>query len=155
MYSAILCAMRPDEYKTRCGMLILDFLKNSQNKSVSAKEIAQHLAQKGEPANITTVYRRLEKLVSEKKLISHSSENGKTILYQYTEANPACLEHIHFQCTACRKIFHLDCDAEREFINHIEKKHGLKIDFSKTVLHGLCADCSKKNLLQAETLTGS
>lgn len=132
--------MRPEEYKTQTGTIILDYLQSNRNKSVSAQDIAAHLKKCGNEANITTVYRRLDKLVAEKKVLSHSSDDGKKNLYQYT-AGDECLNHIHFQCTSCKKIFHLACKEEKGFTKHIEKEHGLQIDFTRTILYGLCAEC--------------
>nr|MCR4627820.1 transcriptional repressor [Treponema sp.] len=69
--------MRTGGYNTKVKKLILEFLESKKNTSVSVQNIADYLNNCGEETNITTIYRQLEKLAEEKKLIRHSAEDGK------------------------------------------------------------------------------
>ena len=136
--------MRTGGYNTKVKKLILYFLESRKNTSVSVQNIADYLKNSGEETNITTIYRQLEKLEEEKKLIRHSAEDGKKALFQYIADDCECLKHLHVQCTACSKIIHLDCCDSKEFIAHLLDKHGITLDCSKTVLYGLCEECKNK-----------
>lgn len=138
--------MRPLEYRTKVGTEILKFLEENKDVAVSAMDISKYLESTKCIANITTVYRQLERLVEAKKVIAHSDKDGKKSLYQYVAGEEDCLSHLHIQCTECAKIIHLDCGESQDFTTHIAKEHGIVLDFSKTVIYGLCADCSKKKL---------
>lgn len=135
--------MRSDGYKTKIGQIIINCLELNKEKVVSVQDILSFIEENGEKTNITTVYRRLDKLIEEKKVISHSSEDGKKSLFQYIASDIDCTNHLHIQCTSCSKIFHLNCDDGKEFIEHIQKEHGIEIDLSKTILYGLCSNCKK------------
>ena len=106
--------MRSDGYQTKGKKVILEFLEANKDTAVSVQDIADYLKAAGEETNITTVYRRLEKLAAEKKVIRRS------------------------------KIIHLDCEDSREFMEHLCKNHGIVLDCRKTVLYGLCSECSRK-----------
>ena len=69
--------MRSDGYQTKGKKIILEFLEANKDTAVSVQNIADYLKASGEETNITTVYRRLEKLAEEKKVIRHSAEDGK------------------------------------------------------------------------------
>lgn len=140
--------MRPVEYKTKVGEEILSFLESQKNTALSVMDICDELEQRDVKSNITTVYRQLDKLVAAKKVIIHSARDGKKSLYQYVSDEQECFSHLHIQCTECSKIIHLDCGESKEFTDHIIKEHGMTLDFSKTVIYGQCAECTKK--LQAK-----
>lgn len=138
MYISI---MRPVKYKSKVGEEILSFLESKKDTAVTVMDILRELERKDLSTNITTVYRQLEKFIEEKQVIAHSAKDGKKIMYQYIAGKEECLKHLHIQCVKCSKIIHLDCDESEEFTNHIEKEHGIALDYSKTVLFGLCNDC--------------
>ncbi|QTQ12048.1 transcriptional repressor [Treponema parvum] len=140
----ILIFMRADGYQTRGKIQILSFLESKKDTAVSVQDIASYLREHGEDTCITTIYRRLEKLINERKVIRHTAEDGKKSLFQYIADDTGCLHHLHVQCTSCLKIIHLDCNDSEEFIRHLSSKHGIVLDCKKTVLYGLCENCGKK-----------
>ena len=105
---------------------------------------SDYLAKMGEKTNITTIYRRLDKLIAEKKVIRHSAGDGKKGLFQYIADDSDCLRHLHIQCTGCSKIIHLDCKISKDFADHLAEDHGIQLDYQKTVLYGLCNECRAK-----------
>lgn len=137
--------MRPVEYKTKVGEEILSFLELQKDTALSVMDICDEMEKRNVKSNITTIYRQLDKLVAAKKVIMHSAKDGKKGLYQYIAGEQECLSHLHIQCTECAKIIHLDCGESKEFTDHIVEKHGIILDFSKTVIYGLCKQCAKKN----------
>ena len=133
--------MRPVKYKSKVGEEILSFLESKKDTAVTVMDILKDLKRKKQSTNITTVYRQLEKFIEEKKVIAHSAKDGKKIMYQYIAGQEDCLKHLHIQCVKCSKIIHLDCDESEDFTSHIEKEHGIALDYSKTLLFGLCSEC--------------
>lgn len=136
--------MRPLEYKTKVGEEILLYLASKKDIAVSVMDILNELERKNVKSNITTIYRQLEKLVIAKKVIIHSANDGKKGLYQYVADEQECFLHLHIQCTECAKIIHLNCAESKEFTFHIEQEHGIILDFSKTMIYGLCSECATK-----------
>lgn len=137
--------MRPAEYKTKVGEGIFAYLESKKDIALSVMDILGHLENIGVKTNITTVYRQLDKLIAAKKVIVHQAKDGKKGLYQCIAGAEKCLSHLHIQCTECAKIIHLDCGESKEFTDHITAEHGIVLDFSKTVIYGLCAECSAKH----------
>lgn len=136
--------MRSDGYSTKAEHLILEYLCKNSDVAVSASDILKYLSSSGECVNISTVYRRLERLIQNKTVIKHSSDGQKST-YQFIAQNKNCLNHLHIQCTVCSKIIHLDCNESTDFTNHIKKDHGFFVDCSKTIIYGLCFECKNKN----------
>lgn len=134
--------MRPLEYKTKTGEVILAYLESKKDSAVSVMDISCELEKHGVKTNITTVYRQLDKLVQAKKVMVHSAEDGKKSMYQYIAGAENCLSHLHIECIKCHRIIHLDCGESKEFTSHIEAEHGIILDFEKTVLYGCCKDCA-------------
>ncbi len=135
--------MRSEGYKTKTGMMILSFLEENKDTAVSVHDISEFFSQKGECPNVSTIYRQLEKLMEQKKVMAHSAEDGKKSLYQYITNDNHCMNHLHIQCTGCSKIVHLDCCESEGFTSHISEEHGILLDYSRTVLYGLCDDCRR------------
>ena len=60
---------RSDGYNTRTRQLILDYLINNRQHAVSASNILEHLEEQGASPNPTTVYRYLDKLAGEQRIM--------------------------------------------------------------------------------------
>lgn len=127
-----------NKYKTKQESLIISFFKNNSKGHYSADEA--YLAIASEGISRATVYRRIERLVSEGVLLKYNAGNGIGVYYQYCnhEHNGACL---HFVCTKCNSLQHLDCTVFDDVQQHLDSNHHLKLDGSKTVFYGLCERC--------------
>ncbi len=133
--------MERKSYKTKSKELILTYLKENSFRTVSVSDIYSWLKQKGATTNLTTVYRYLEQLEEKKILVKHATENTKKACYRYIGNDSECDEHLHVQCSKCGKIIHLDCSLMKEFQEHIQKKHGITLDCSSSLLYGICDEC--------------
>lgn len=130
------------EYKTKQQDLILDFLKNSDQKHFTAMELAEHFKAVG--IGTATVYRQLEKLV----------DSGVVNKFFTGENSAACFEFVgdshnengcfHCRCEVCGKLIHLHCDEISFVKEHIETSHGFVINPFRTVFYGICSDCRNK-----------
>ena len=62
---------RSDGYNTKTRQLILDYLINNRQHAVSASNILEHLEEQGASPNPTTVYRYLDKLAGEQRIMKY------------------------------------------------------------------------------------
>lgn len=129
-------------YNTKQREIILNYLMENKNRTITAEEIINYSRRIGEKIGKATVYRYLTNLLESNMVKKFILEDGKGSCYQYVDGKK-CEEHYHLKCKKCNKIVHLDCD---EFINiqkHILKEHDFEIDSIKTVLYGMCKKCKE------------
>lgn len=129
-------------YNTKQREIILNYLMENKNRTITAEEIINYSRIIGEKIGKATVYRYLNNLLETNMVKKFVLDDGKGSCYQYVDGKK-CEEHYHLKCKNCNKIIHLDCD---EFINiqkHILKEHGFEIDSIKTVLYGMCKKCKE------------
>ncbi len=132
------------EYKTKQKEILLDYLRQHSSSHLTAGEISAHLRESGSPVGTSTVYRRLDKLVSEGLVRKYIVDETSPACYQYIDADCRCREHFHLKCTVCGKLIHLDCSLLQKIAAHVEENHGFVIDNTKTLLYGVCAECREK-----------
>ncbi|MBR7133576.1 MAG: transcriptional repressor [Clostridia bacterium] len=131
-------------YNTKSRQYILNYLKANINTTVSVGDILEYLRLNGISVNFTTVYRYLNKLTLEKKVIKFTGENGQKSLYQLVREQSSCEEHIHIQCVSCGKLIHLNCGFMDELRSHLKHSHDFDLKCHGSVLYGLCRECNKK-----------
>jgi len=137
-------AVKSGEYKTKNKQIILEYLKNNANVSITVKDICKYFADTGDSINITTIYRYLDKLSSEGTVMKYTSDDGKSFCFKYMDENRDCHEHFHLQCRSCGKIIHLDCSYMDDIIKHISDCHDFDLKCDNSVLYGKCHECRNK-----------
>ena len=133
--------MAKNEYRTRQRSDILLCLENNSQKHLTADEITELLRNNGSTVGKTTVYRALDKLVSEGVVRKYDYGSGKSACYQFISESEACIEHFHLKCTVCGKLFHVECDFLNGISEHVFEHHRFSVDNTKTVLYGICEEC--------------
>lgn len=134
---------RSDGYNTRTRQLILDYLINNRQHAVSASNILEHLEAQGASPNPTTVYRYLDKLASEQRIMKYVADKGERAVFQYVDEGLHCREHLHLKCVQCGRIYHLDCHFMDEVRAHLMAEHGFTLQCEGSVLYGLCRHCAQ------------
>ena len=132
---------RSSGYNTKTRQLILTFLLDNRQHAVSAANILAHLESEGAAASATTVYRYLERLEGEGRILKYVADKGEKAVYQYVGDRPACHEHLHLKCVRCGQIYHLDCGFMDEVRAHLEKEHGFALQCEGSMLYGVCRRC--------------
>ena len=127
-----------NNYKTKQKSLILDCVIATEGKHFTADDISVMLKNKGTHVGKATVYRGLDRLLSEGVVKKYTIGEGKGACYQY---NGASCEHFHLKCTSCDKLIHADCDFLDKLSAHVCADHGFVIDGSRTVFYGKCSEC--------------
>ena len=131
-----------NNYNTKQREIILNYLIDNKNKTITAEDIIKYSTKIGEKIGKATVYRNLNNLVENNIIKKFILEDNKCSCYQYIDGKK-CEDHYHLKCKNCNKIIHLDCDEFKNIQNHISKEHDFEIDSIKTVLYGLCKNCKE------------
>lgn len=135
---------RSDGYNTKTRQLILDYLINNRQHAVSASNILEHLEAQGASPNPTTVYRYLDKLAVEQRIMKYVADKGQKAVFQYVDEGHHCREHLHLKCVGCGRIFHLECDFMDEVRRHLMEGHGFELQCEGSILYGRCRRCAAK-----------
>lgn len=131
-------------YATTSRRKILEFLKECDDRTVTAADVAEYLESQSSSVNRTTIYRYLDKLAKEGILLKYVAEKGSQSSYQYVEPGRHCSEHLHLKCVKCGKIIHLDCHFMEEISRHILEEHDFSLQCRNSVLYGVCKECKCK-----------
>ena len=131
-------------YNTRQKQIIYEFLANNSDVFMSCDEILDSLKASGSPVGKATLYRFLDSLVSSGDARKVVDESKKSAAYRLVDKSMNCDGHMHLKCTCCGSLVHLGCDFMNSVGQHILEHHQFKIDNSKTMIYGLCGDCSEK-----------
>lgn len=129
---------RKSEYYTEQRKLILQYLKENNDKYVNSKDILQYMKKNNKSAGLTTIYRYLNLLEKQGKVRTEIINHTK--LFQYILED--CKNHYHLKCEKCGKIIHFDCEEFEKFSKHILKKHKFIIN-TQAEIYGLCEKCLK------------
>lgn len=133
--------MADEGYKTNNRRIIKEFLMQNSNRTVSVADILGHFDELNLNINITTVYRYMDKLEKENRVIKYKSENGKTAVYQYVEEEMGCNGHLHLKCVKCGRILHLDHEFMAQAAKYINDEYGFLIQCKNSLIYGTCRNC--------------
>lgn len=81
-----------NHYATASRRKILEILKESKDKTVTAAQIGEQLRQMDSEVNITTIYRYLDRLEKDGTVIRYVSGQGSQAAYQYVEQGKGCCD---------------------------------------------------------------
>ena len=127
-------------YKTRQRELVLEYLKNHSGCH-SADEIIRALAAEGHAVSKPTVYRTLDRFVSEGDVSRFNGSGvGESALYRFSGGHH---DHFHMKCSSCNKTVCVDCGFFNNMEDHFYSHHGFTINRARTVIYGTCAECAK------------
>ena len=86
--------MAGSSYATASRRKILEYLKNSNDHTVTAADVDEYLKKHDSEVNITTIYRYLDKLAKDGTVIKYVAEKGCQAAYQYVEPGRGCEQHL-------------------------------------------------------------
>ena len=135
---------RSGGYNTRTRQMILNYLMENQEHAVSASNILTHLEQTGAAPSATTIYRYLERLAAEGRVMKYVADKGEKAVFQYVGDGAHCHQHLHLKCVQCGQIYHLDCCFMNEVRGHLELEHGFSLQCEGSILYGICRTCRAK-----------
>jgi len=135
--------MKVKSYNTKARKYILDFLEKNSEVTVSAADILKYVKTKDNSINQATVYRYLNKLKEEKRVIKFTEAPSKKSVYQIVR-NHDCDGHLHIKCVECGRLLHLDCEFMDELKEHLNKNHEFTLKCNGSILYGVCKECNDK-----------
>jgi len=110
-------------------MNVLDLLLKS-NSPVDVSALVKKMK-----VNKTTVYRQIEKLLEENKIVAVELGDGKK-RYESSNLN----HHHHLVCKKCGKLEDIVLD-EKKIVSEISKKTNFKIENHSLEFFGICVNC--------------
>ncbi len=125
-------------YMTDQRRELLGFLMANPDRSFTAKEIAQAMADRG--VSQSAVYRNLAWLESNGKINRSARDGRREIYYSYVAAEQ-CRGCLHLTCQKCGRTVHMNTVSANRMLNDIAGRDGFSVDMKKTVLYGVCAKC--------------
>jgi Fur family ferric uptake transcriptional regulator len=102
----------------------------------SAQEVFQLIRKQGKSTGLATVYRALQKAVSENLVDVLRDEYGEA-KYRLCASG----HHHHLICTKCGKTVEVEASAVEKWVNTIGKTHGFRTVSHVIELFGLCQRC--------------
>ncbi len=132
-------------YSTIGHKKIMEYLSDNKDKVVTVNDINAYLEKQGTKVNSSTIYRYLNKLSDDGRVMKYVASKGEMSTFQYVgDKVQSCREHLHLRCVSCGKIIHLDCSFMDEISNHIMEHHGFELQCESSVLYGMCSECRGK-----------
>ena len=128
---------------TKQGKSVLECFEESPDVHFTAEDVSEKLKKKDNPVSTATIYRQLEKLTAMGIIRKYISSPDEPACYQFHGGHSECAHHFHLKCVSCNKLIHVSCEYLNEIEHHVKEHHGFKIDNTRTVLYGICEECSK------------
>lgn len=110
-------------------MTVLDVLLKSK-KPIDVSALVDKLS-----VNKTTVYRQLDKLFQDKKIVEVELGDGKK-RYESTRLD----HHHHLICKKCGRLEDI-CLDEKKILGAVGKKTNFKVESHNLEFFGLCVNC--------------
>ncbi len=141
--------MQKASYKTKQQDLLISYLKATQGRHFTADDVRLYFDGKDVSIGIATIYRQLEKLVSEGVVQKYFLGEQTAACFEYTgDGCNAGEKHFHLKCEKCGKLVHLECDDLKEVCSHLKQEHGFSLDSLRTVFYGVCSECSDEEKMK-------
>ena len=144
---------RPINYSTRQGEAVLAYLESAKDTFVTVAQIEDYLKKEQVAISRPTIYRRLEKLVSEGKVSKYSLGGVSVTSFRYNDPSRYRQDTCHLKCEMCNTIFDLKCDEVEHISRHISEKHAFQVNDRNIVFYGKCETCLLSGLIDKPTTT--
>ncbi len=102
----------------------------------SAQEVYKAMQREGESIGLTTVYRSLQSLVSEKIVDVLRRDGGEAI---YRLCGPA--HHHHLLCKSCGETVEIEGGAIEKWAKVMAEEHGFRDIGHTAEIFGTCSNC--------------
>lgn len=139
-----------ESYKTKQRDQILQSFQQRSDEHINADQLSDLLKKEGTTIGTATIYRTLDKLVTQGALRKFIADAGEKACYQYIDKEKGCADHYHLKCTECGSLIHLECDEVQLLAKHLLASHNFMIDTTRTVIYGTCQTCIQKKEISHE-----
>lgn len=134
-------------YKTKQRDELLEYVKGTKGSHFTVEDVTNHFRSRGISIGTATIYRAIEKMLSEHIVSKYIIDEHSAACFEYTakEEEQHNENHFHLKCENCGKLIHLVCSELNSIGDHILKEHGFSIDSFRTVFYGTCQECKNEN----------
>lgn len=129
---------------TKQKQVIVDFLKDNQDRHLTADEIVDNLKTSNLKVSKATVYRLLNNLSEDGTLRKYLLSESLSSCYQYVEDLHECNRHYHLICDVCGSVLHFDNTYMDKLQESVLENNNFKIDLQKVIFYGKCKVCISK-----------
>ncbi len=119
---------------TKQKEIILSALQQMHNHP-SILELYEQVREFDSSIGQATVYRNVSKLVEEGLILKIPTNDG----VDHYDGN--CMNHYHFMCQKCHKLYDLYDDSFVPFLKKVGKGRNFKVDRVHLLLEGICHEC--------------
>ena len=129
-------------YQTVNRKQLIDYMTEHSGDSRSIDEWIENM--KGGEAGPyvpgrSTVYRLMQRLVSEGLVIRSAPGNSRRAKYQIAKCGSRAA-HLHLKCIVCGRLFHLSHETSELLVKSIYADQLFSVS-GQTVIYGKCAGC--------------
>ena len=133
-------------YRTKQRSEIADYLASIPGEHVTAGDICAHFRAQGRAVGTATVYRQLERMVSEGTVSKYIIDESTGACFAYIGSDAHCADSCyHCKCERCGRLIHMECAELNHIAAHLKADHGFRLNPMRTVFYGVCADCAKED----------
>ena len=121
---------------------ILEILKGSDKRHLSAEDIYRVLLDAEEEVGLATIYRVLTQFESAGLVIRHNFETGQAV-FELERGK----HHDHLICIKCGKIIEFVDEFIEAKQKEIAEKNGFRISYHSHIVYGVCSgnECQKNH----------
>jgi Fur family transcriptional regulator, ferric uptake regulator len=106
--------------------------------SVTAREIAERLHQRGQEVGVASIYRTLELL--DRLRLARRVDAAESVA-RYEPVDPSGEHHHHLVCQRCGEVTAFEDEDLELVINQLSRRVEYAVDAHEVTLRGRCADC--------------
>ncbi len=129
-----------NHYVTDQRFKMISLFKNHLHESFSAKQIQEKLGDS--EISKSAIYRNLAYMEKEGLLTRVTNGNNREVLYQYVKSE-CCAGAVHLICDNCKSTYHLNKHVSDLISNMALDAFGFAVNKQKSVIYGLCGNCSQ------------
>lgn len=107
----------------------------------SAADVYSYMRKNGMPVHLATIYRNLEKLTEENRLIKFKPAGNGSYLYRKASKDGSRQEKLLIRCKKCGKVLYFDNDFVNRISAVIRRNCGFVLDCKGSSLCGFCKKC--------------
>lgn len=134
---------RTNEYQTRQRQAIVEYLDSHRGDYVTVSDLANFFQASGEHVSVTTIYRHLEKLTTERRVEKYHIDGMKSACFCAAKTlTGADTDNLTMKCQSCGEMVHFSCPDLSHLYAHFAEEHRISIDPRRTVFYGKCDKCN-------------